>query len=545
MGVQFRSLVIACAMVFEMLHASAPGWADAGALAAGLAGLRSSDFQVRARSIEQIAESGEAQAYAALSALLDGRLYVRQGDEAVVIGSEGSSGFAAVDALTGADLGTADKVDFKKVVINNQMRGALRIALARLSLHAPDASARRDAVDSLFGSLSSETIDLVREALTSERDEGVRRAMQTALALADIASPDRDDRRRAVETLSHSLHAEARTRLAGLLETDAEGKTRERDPEVVQAAASALEHIDRMRAMYGVVETVFFGLSLGFVLVLAGTGLAITFGVMGVINMAHGELMMLGAYATWLVQEAMPGHLEVSLFAAIPFAFVVSALAGIAIERGVVSFLYGRPLETLLATFGVSLVLQQGVRTIFSPLNRAVATPAWMSGQLVVNGALAINYNRLYIIVFSIAVFLALVALLRFTRMGLQVRAVAQNRAMARAMGVRAGWIDAVTFGLGSGVAGLAGVALSQLTNVGPNLGQSYIVDSFMVVVFGGVGNLWGTLVGGLSLGIANKFLEPYAGAVLAKILVLIFIILFIQRRPRGLFPQRGRAAEA
>jgi urea transport system permease protein len=233
------------------------------------------------------------------------------------------------------------------------------------------------------------------------------------------------------------------------------------------------------------------------------------------------------------------------LFAAIPAAFVVSALVGVAIERGVVSFLYGRPLETLLATFGVSLILQQGVRTLFSPLNRAVTTPEWMSGQLVVNGALAITYNRLYIIVFSIAVFLALVALLRFTTLGLQVRAVAQNRAMASAMGVRAGWIDAVTFGLGSGVAGLAGVALSQLTNVGPNLGQSHIVDSFMVVVFGGVGNLWGTLVAGLSLGIANKFLEPYAGAVLAKIFVLVFIILFIQRRPRGLFPQRGRAAEA
>jgi urea transport system permease protein len=300
-----------------------------------------------------------------------------------------------------------------------------------------------------------------------------------------------------------------------------------------------------MRSWYGLVETALFGLSLGFVLVLAATGLAITFGVMGVINMAHGELMMLGAYATWVVQQAMPGHLELSLFAAIPVAFLVAGLAGVAIERGVVCFLYGRPLETLLATFGVSLVLQQGVRSIFSPLNRAVSTPDWMSGQLVVNDALAITYNRLYIILFSIAVFLALVALLRYTTLGLQVRAVAQNRAMARAMGVRGGWIDAITFGLGSGVAGLAGVALSQLTNVGPNLGQSHIVDSFMVVVFGGVGNLWGTLVAGLSLGIANKFLEPYAGAVLAKIFVLVFIILFIQRRPRGLFPQHGRSAEA
>jgi urea transport system permease protein len=254
--------------------------------------------------------------------------------------------------------------------------------------------------------------------------------------------------------------------------------------------------------------------------------------------------MMLGAYSTWVVQQAMPGRLELSLFVAIPVAFTVSALAGVAIERGVVRFLYGRPLETLLATFGVSLILQQTVRSVFSPLNRAVSTPDWMSGQLVVNDALAFTYNRLYIIIFSIGVFLALVAILRLTTLGLQIRAVSQDRDMARAMGVRGGWIDATTFGLGAGVAGLAGVALSQLTNVGPNLGQSHIVDSFLVVVFGGVGNLWGTLVAGLSLGIANKFLEPFTGAVLAKIFVLVFIILFIQKRPRGLFPQRGRAAE-
>ena len=310
-------------------------------------------------------------------------------------------------------------------------------------------------------------------------------------------------------------------------------------------AARALGGIEQRRFWYGLLETMFFGLSLGFVLVLAATGLAITFGVMGVINMAHGELMMIGAYTTWLVQQAMPAHLEWSLAVAVPAAFWSRRVVGIAIERGVVRFLYGRPLETLLATFGLSLILQQAVRSVFSPLNRAVATPPWMSGQLVVNEALAFTYNRLYIILFSVIVLLLLGAILRFTALGLQVRAVAQNRAMARAMGVRAGWVDALTFGLGAGVAGLAGVALSQLTNVGPNLGQAYIVDSFMVVVFGGVGNLWGTLVAGLSLGIANKFLEPLAGAVLAKILVLVFIILFIQKYPRGLFPQRGRAAEA
>jgi urea transport system permease protein len=260
--------------------------------------------------------------------------------------------------------------------------------------------------------------------------------------------------------------------------------------------------------------------------------------------MAHGELIMLGAYTTYFVQLLMPQHIELSLLVAVPAAFVVSGLVGIAIERGVIRFLYGRPLETLLATFGISLILQQLVRTTVSAQNVAVQNPSWMSGSLELNPALALTYNRLYIIVFMLLVFAALLVVLKRTRLGLQVRAVSQNRAMARAMGVRSAWVDAMTFGLGSGVAGVAGVALSQLTNVGPNLGQSYIVDSFMVVVFGGVGNLWGTLVAGLSLGVANKFMEPWTGAVLAKILVLVFIILFIQKRPRGLFPQKGRAAE-
>jgi urea transport system permease protein len=288
----------------------------------------------------------------------------------------------------------------------------------------------------------------------------------------------------------------------------------------------------------------FFGLSLGSVLVLVAIGLAITFGVMGVINMAHGELMMLGAYTTYVVQLAMPNAIGASILVAVPAAFLVAGLAGVLLERTIIRFLYGRPLETLLATFGVSLILQQLVRSVFSANNRAVETPAWMSGTFVINEALSITYNRLYIIGFTAVVFAAVMLVLRHTKIGLHIRAVAQNRAMARAMGVRSTWVDAATFGLGSGIAGVAGVALSQLTNVGPNLGQAYIIDSFMVVVFGGVGNLWGTLIGGMSLGIVNKILEPYAGAVLGKIFVLVAIILFIQRRPRGLFPQTGRAAE-
>jgi urea transport system permease protein len=279
-------------------------------------------------------------------------------------------------------------------------------------------------------------------------------------------------------------------------------------------------------------------------LVLAAIGLAITFGVMGVINMAHGELMMLGAYTAYCVQLMMPNHIGASVLVAIPLAFLVSGAVGILIERGLVRFLYGRPLETLLATFGVSLILQQIVRDMFSANNRPVETPQWMSGSWQINEALSITFNRLYIVLFTFIVFAVLLWILKRTTLGLNVRAVAQNRAMARAMGVRSEWVDAMTFGLGSGIAGVAGVALSQLTNVGPNLGQQYIVDSFMVVVFGGVGNLWGTMIGGMSLGVVNKVLEPYSGAVLAKIFVLIALILFIQRRPRGLFPQKGRAAE-
>ena len=325
----------------------------------------------------------------------------------------------------------------------------------------------------------------------------------------------------------------------GVLAVSAEARL-----DIAAAIQRALANVDAKLQLYSLVENLFFGLSLGSVLVLAAIGLAITFGVMGVINMAHGELIMLGAYTTYVIQQLLPDYIGASLFLSIPAAFVVSGLVGILIERSVIRFLYGRPLETLLATFGVSLILQQAVRSIFSPLNRAVETPSWMAGSLEINSVLALTLNRLYIIVFCLLVFTVLYLILKRTVLGLQVRAVSQNRSMARAMGVRSEWVDAMTFGLGSGIAGIAGVALSQLTNVGPNLGQSYIIDSFMVVVFGGVGNLWGTLVGGLGLGVANKFLEPWSGAVLAKILVLVLIILFIQKRPRGLFPQKGRAAE-
>jgi urea transport system permease protein len=319
-------------------------------------------------------------------------------------------------------------------------------------------------------------------------------------------------------------------------------------PRVLQSAKDGVAAIQSDLAMWATVQNAWYGLSLGSVLLLAAIGLAITFGVMGVINMAHGEMVMIGAYVTFAVQEAIrihnPALFDYSLIIAVPLAFMVSGALGIFIERSIIRFLYGRPLETLLATWGLSLILQQAVRTMFGPTNREVGNPSWMSGAFEV-GQITITYNRLWIIVFTLAVFVGLLALLRFTRMGLEMRAVTQNRSMAAAMGIRTSRVDALTFGLGSGIAGIAGVALSQIDNVSPNLGQSYIIDSFLVVVFGGVGNLWGTLVGAFTLGIANKFLEPFAGAVLGKIAILVLIILFIQKRPRGLFALKGRAIEA
>ncbi|TVU58678.1 urea ABC transporter permease subunit UrtB [Vibrio atlanticus] len=428
---------------------------------------------------------------------------------------------------------------FKKVRVNNKLRGILRGEIASIGLNSSNSDVRYQAVLDLLGTKDAAIIGRLAELRESENDDKVTELID--LSLAVFTSLDNrattEARVTSIERVGDFKHSVVLKTLNQLLNT-------EQEPSITAAAERAMDDYQQSQALYSGVETVFFGLSLGSVLVLAGIGLAITFGVMGVINMAHGELIMIGAYTTYVLQLLMPNHIGLALILSIPAAFIVSGLVGIAIERSVIRHLYGRPLETLLATFGISLILQQAVRSIFSPLNRSVSTPEWMSGALQLNPMLSLTYNRLYIILFCGLVFMGLLMVLKKTPLGLQVRAVSQNRGMARAMGIRSERVDAMTFGLGSGVAGVAGVALSQLTNVGPNMGQAYIIDSFMVVVFGGVGNLWGTLVAGLSLGLFNKILEPWAGAVLAKILVLVFIILFIQKRPRGLFPQRGRAAE-
>jgi urea transport system permease protein len=363
--------------------------------------------------------------------------------------------------------------------------------------------------------------------------------------MADLEGGDKPARLAAIQVLSQRLLPDVLNRLKALLEKGPDGNFVEPDADIRAAAGGAVDRIEQARSIYSGAETLFFGLGLGAVLVLVAIGLAITFGVMGVINMAHGELMMLGAYTTYVVQTLMPNHIGWSIAVAIPAAFLVSGLTGVLIERTIIRFLYGRPLETLLATFGVSLVLQQAVRSIFGAQNVPVENPAWLSGGVAAMSNLTLPYNRLAIIAFAVLVLAGVSALIARTRLGLFVRGVTQNRKMAACMGVNTARIDTYAFALGSGIAGLAGCALSQVGNVGPDLGQGYIVDSFMVVVLGGVGQLAGTVYAALGLGVLNKLLEGWQGAVLAKIMVLVFIVIFIQKRPQGIFAMKGRSAEA
>ena len=512
-------------------------------LAVRLDALAAAKLSKMPAQIDLLAGMDDPRAAVVLQALLDGQLYARKSDKRLFIATPAADkSLLLTDPLGLVQPGAAKKNEFKRIAVNNRMRSQLRYAIARANLQSPDPLQRQAAVLRLLDDLDPAVLVLLDEAAEDESDEGVLGLVYIARGMIALDSDDRLEKMAAIELLSGNLQPLVKNRLQQVLARDDTGDLLETDAVIVKKARVALAAIDSKAGVYKFLETTFFGLSLGSVLLLSAIGLAITFGVMGVINMAHGELIMLGAYTTYVVQLMMPDHLEYSLLVAVPAAFLVSGLVGVAIERGIIQFLYGRPLETLLATFGVSLILQQAVRSIFSPLNRSVATPEWMSGALQINPVFALTYNRMYILVFALIVFVLLLLLLKKTTLGLQFRAVAQNRAMARAMGIRSQWVDAMTFGLGSGIAGIAGVALSQLTNVGPNLGQAYIIDSFMVVVFGGVGNLWGTLVSAFSLGVASKFVEPMAGAVLAKILILVFIILFIQKNPRGLFPQQGRA---
>jgi urea transport system permease protein len=529
-----KYLVTLCVAILLSVGLLPVSQAETTTFSDALSELTSSKLKQRAQAVEKLIITEDPRLEELFQALLNSNLYYRKADKVVAIKVEKGTTTTVTNALTGKQMSSDGK--WKKIIINNAVRRDLRSVIANLQLTSDSIDKRLNAIEQILSQLDDKQIQALENRLKVEEDNKVQQQLRIAIAALKLKIGQGD-----ALSLLTQLEGNAHPSVRQVVVVMAENAE---DIKIKAAATSTLEKIDGRIARYSNVETLFFGLSLGSVLVLAAIGLAITFGVMGVINMAHGELIMLGAYTTYVVQLWLPNLIEYSLLIAIPLAFLVSGTVGILIERGVIRFLYGRPLETLLATFGVSLILQQIVRSVFSPLNRAVETPEWMSGVWQVNEVLALTWNRLYIIIFSLLVFALLFFILKKTRLGLMVRAVSQNREMARAMGVRSSWVDAMTFGLGSGIAGVAGVALSQLTNVGPNLGQTYIIDSFMVVVFGGVGNLWGTLVAGLGLGVTNKLLEPWSGAVLAKILVLIFIILFIQKRPKGLFPQKGRAAD-
>jgi urea transport system permease protein len=530
-----RRLIACLALLF---FAAASAWAAdlRGAVnALGTAGLDGLEVAIKALAREPGPVPGQV-----LAALGDGRLYVRKSDKEVFIAEKAAGGLRLTDPLTGEAASEVAAAQFERIRINNALRRIIKAAAGGSDLASPDSARRLAAARAVFKARDAGALAALEEALARETDAAVKQAMEQARAAALLSSGRPDDQKLAAVSLLAAIGGRDEMQvLAGA--ASGEGP-------VAAAARAAQAGIERTLVAWNVAQNVWYGLSLGSVLLLAAIGLAITFGVMGVINMAHGELVMLGAYTTFVVQDVIrtsaPGLFDASLFIALPLAFLVAGAAGLVIERLVIRPLYGRPLETLLATWGISLILQQSVRMIFGPTNREVGNPSWASGAFDL-GQLSITYNRMWLVLFALAVFAVLLLLLNRTWFGLQLRAVTQNRRMASAVGIRTPWVGALTFALGSGIAGIAGVGLSQIDNVSPDLGQSYTIDSFMVVVFGGVGNLWGSLVAAMTLGVVNKLLEPFAGAVLGKILVLVFINLFIQKRPRGLFALKGRFVEA
>ena len=533
-----RHLLLAWLLALPALavHAATPGVDPA--LLAPLAG---DDTDARLQAIAALGQQPGPGAAAVLQALGSDQLYALP-DGRVLIGDGKGQ---ATDPATGTALPMP--AEASGIGINNRLRRAIEAALAGSRLFSDNPQERLAAARRLQQTGDPARLPLLEKALAAEKDAAVRAALEIAQANLELKSADPAVRRHAVDLLGRTDNAAFRPTLAALTQQQ-DGVYAEPDAGVREAAANALKRIDRHLATIEWAGNLFYGLSLGSVLLLAALGLAITFGLMGVINMAHGELLMIGAYVTYLVQTAfrawLPGWLDWYVAAALPLAFVVTALVGMALERTVIRWLYGRPLETLLATWGISLMLMQGVRTLFGAQNVEVGNPSWMSGGVTVLGGLVLTYNRLVIIGFALFVVFLVWALLNHTRLGLFVRAITQNRRMADCVGVPTGRVDMLAFGLGSGIAGLAGVALSQLGNVGPDLGRGYIVDSFMVVVLGGVGQLAGTVIAALGLGGVNKFLEPYAGAVMAKITILVLIVLFVQKRPQGLFAPRGRSVE-
>jgi urea transport system permease protein len=522
--------------------AALPATSRADAFAEGLKQLASDDLDEVRAGVSALAGTGDPRALVLLHELRDGKLKVEEGTLTIVA----ERGGKLVRVTDGASVPSAGK--FRKLLSNNAVRRALAPALARLELTSNDVELRRAAAEELRRSPSAELAPVLRMAYKKESDPAVKESLGLALAEVDLSAPEAAARLEAVRILGERGDIAFKTKLERLVERDSQGGYLEPDARVRAAATDVLSALRWKELSTRLVGDLMYGLSLGSVLLLAALGLAITFGLMGVINMAHGEILMIGAYSTYVVQllfqRYLPEQLDWYLVVALPVAFVVSALVGILIERTILRFLYGRPLETLLATWGVSLALIQTVRLLFGAQNVAVAAPSYLSGGWLLLEGVVLPYNRLAIVVFGALVVLFVWVILTRTRLGLDVRAVTQNRPMAACMGISTARVDMWTFGIGSGVAGLGGVALAQIGNVGPELGQGYIVDSFMVVVLGGVGKLAGTVIGAFGLGIINKLLEPVSGAVLGKIIVLGMIILFIQKRPQGIFALKGRAVE-
>jgi len=492
------------------------------------------DSDERVEAVAALVAAGDEKSAALLQALADGELYTA-GKRVLIV-----RGAGAVDAATGAKVAPLPE-DREEITVNNRLRRELGRALAALKLVSPGRDARFAAARELAGGAEPAMLPLVKKALATETDSAVKPLLEQIAAALELKAGDREARLAAVRKLAASHSPNTKTLLLSFLEA-------EKDEDLRIEAQKSLREIEGRLAWGERAGIVFTSISLGSILLLAALGLAITYGLMGVINLAHGELIMIGAYTTYVVQNLFrahaPGVFDAYLACAAPAAFAVAALVGMALERSVIRWLYGRPLETLLATWGISLMLIQGVRTIFGAANVQVENPVWMSGGIEVLANVVLPWSRIVIIFFAAAVLAGMWLLLTRTRLGLFVRGVTQNRSMASCVGVPTARVDTLAFGLGSGIAGLAGCALSQIGNVGPDLGQAYIVDSFMVVVLGGVGQLAGTVYAALGLGFANKLLEAWQGAVLAKIAVLVFIIFFIQKRPQGMFALKGRAVE-
>ncbi len=499
--------------------------------------LDTQDFNKKIISIEKISEIKTDLSLLTLKSILNGKLFIRKSDKKILLVEVIDRKYNAYDFFDKKELGIEKKRKLKKIKINNKIRNILNNKIAILQLSSGTTRQKTQAIFDIIKEGNQKTLIIINELLLKEKDKELLLNLNLAKNSIIARYGNEIEKIEAIKSLSGSTNND----IVNILKSIVNNKIISEN--IKLEATKSLEASLGNIKFNNMLKTTFFGLSLGSVLLLAAIGLAITFGVVGVINMAHGELIMIGAYCAYVVQQIIPNNISASIIISIPVAFVFTGFVGVLIERLIVKNLYGRPLETLLATFGLSLILQQTVRSIFSPLNKTVYSPEWMSGITRIGG-LELTNNRIVIIIFTLIVFLTVVYILKKTLFGLQMRAVTQNRKMASAMGINTKKIDMFTFAFGSGVAGVAGVALSQITNVGPNLGQNYIIDSFMVVVFGGVGNLFGTFIGAFGLGLGNKLLEPYVGAIVSKIFILLFIIIFIQFRPKGLFSLKGRMVD-